>query len=46
LVDDLIHIGLLDMSVYKEVQYEAQVDHLRQARFLALRDERSARGHA
>jgi hypothetical protein len=36
-----IAIGLLGMSVYKEVQYEAQVNHLRHARFVALREDKA-----
>jgi hypothetical protein len=29
-------------SVYEEVQYEAQVNHLRHSRFAALRDDKDA----
>jgi hypothetical protein len=42
LIDHLIGVGQLYTSVYEEVQYEAQVNHLRHSRLVALRDDKDA----
>jgi hypothetical protein len=36
-------IALLDTSAQEEVQYEAQIDHLRHSRFIGLRDDKRAK---
>ena len=43
MIEHLLHIGELDLSVYEEVQYEAQIGKLRHSRFLGMRADKSAR---
>jgi hypothetical protein len=39
-IDHLIDFGQLYTPVYEEVQYEAQVAHLRHSKFIELREDK------
>lgn len=43
LIERRFIIGQLDRPVYEEVQYEAQIDHLRHSRFVRLREDKNAK---